>query len=250
LWLWSLAVAACSSSKPDTYAAASADDLGGSASARGPASPGQSAAALGPAGFSATGSMTTSAWPANATLLSDGRVLIAGGWAGNNTFLSSAELYDPKTGKFSPTGSMTTPRMGRLRLLADGQVLFTGAQSARRNCMTQDRQRFVLRLHVPCCDPMRPRPCSPDGRVLIAGGNTGSARRANTAEIYIQRPGVFNRQEGFDDPPARYGHTAPCCWTGRVLIAGGGDDQGSAEAIQPQSGTSARRAHATSSRMA
>ncbi|HEY5472922.1 MAG TPA: kelch repeat-containing protein, partial [Candidatus Limnocylindrales bacterium] len=45
-----------------------------------------------------------------ATLLSGGRVLIAGGYNGLAT-LASAELYDPKSGTFSPTGSMTTARV-------------------------------------------------------------------------------------------------------------------------------------------
>jgi hypothetical protein len=60
--------------------------------------------------FSQTGSMATPRQNAFATLLSDGRVLIIGGWNCSPSsacrHLSSAELYDPKTGTFSPTGSM------------------------------------------------------------------------------------------------------------------------------------------------
>jgi hypothetical protein len=95
--------------------------------------------------FSPTGSMTTARGGQTATLLSDGRVLIAGGsnlrliaggsdspgdsLAGGN--LASAELYDPKTGTFSPTGSMTTARSGHTAtLLSDGRVLMAGGSDS------------------------------------------------------------------------------------------------------------------------
>ena len=42
----------------------------------------------------------------SATLLGDGRVLFAGGCS------TAAELYDPATGTFTPTGDMTTVRGG------------------------------------------------------------------------------------------------------------------------------------------
>src|ERR1035437_4740611 len=84
-------------------------------------------ASRGPAGtFVPTGSMTSSRAGATAALLSDGRVLIAAGWADNQTPLASAELYNPSTGTFSPTGSMTTARNGTATLLPDGRVLFAG----------------------------------------------------------------------------------------------------------------------------
>src|SRR5262249_12299479 len=44
----------------------------------------------------------------SATLLPDGKVLIAGGY--NGEYLQSAELYDPSTGRTSPTGRLTAPR--------------------------------------------------------------------------------------------------------------------------------------------
>src|SRR6476646_10796304 len=65
-----------------------------------------------PGTFTATGNMTTERMAHTATLLTNGKVLVAGG----RTLVSgwpvwaTAELYDPSTGTFSATGSMSTPR--------------------------------------------------------------------------------------------------------------------------------------------
>ncbi len=72
-----------------------------------------------------------------ATLLPNGKVLIAGGATQQpvqdglgqcqTTSLASAELYDPATGTFSATGSMTIPRsLQTATLLNNGKVLIAG----------------------------------------------------------------------------------------------------------------------------
>jgi Kelch motif len=61
-----------------------------------------------------------------ATLLSDGTVLVIG----RSHSVTSAELYDPATGTWTLTGSLTTPRYGyhTATLLSDGRVLVAGGR--------------------------------------------------------------------------------------------------------------------------
>src|ERR1700733_10569786 len=68
-----------------------------------------------------------------ATLLPNGMVLVAGGvhWP-DAPLLASAELYDPATGIFTATGSMTTGRAQHSAiLLADGRVFIAGGTGDR-----------------------------------------------------------------------------------------------------------------------
>ena len=92
--------------------------------------------------FTPTGSMLSARSDATATLLSDGRVLVAGGFGcvarpctpgstrHGSDYLSSAELYDPTSGTFSRTGSMSVARAdANAMLLPDGRVLILNGGS-------------------------------------------------------------------------------------------------------------------------
>ena len=62
-----------------------------------------------------------------ATLLPNGRVLVAGGYNSTNDFLSSAELFDPATGRWTATGEMTIARYNHTAtMLPNGKVLVAG----------------------------------------------------------------------------------------------------------------------------
>ena len=87
--------------------------------------------------FSRTGSLTTARCGNTATLLKNGQVLITGGSGidphttqESGDSLASAELYDPATGVFTPTGSMTVYRdLHQAIRLRDGKVLIVGGNS-------------------------------------------------------------------------------------------------------------------------
>jgi len=81
--------------------------------------------------FTRTGSMYRPRTTFTATLLGDGRVLVAGGASGaDGANDMSAEIYDPATGEFTSTGDMGSVRSYQPAavLLADGRVLiFAGS---------------------------------------------------------------------------------------------------------------------------
>jgi hypothetical protein len=81
--------------------------------------------------FTMTGAMTTAREQHTATLLADGKVLIVGGTtstgAGDLHPTATVEIYDPATGLFSDTGSMSEARsLHTATLLPSGNVLVVG----------------------------------------------------------------------------------------------------------------------------
>ena len=85
--------------------------------------------------FARTGNMSFVRDAHTSTLLPAGEVLVTGGATSCNpttradNVTDSAEIYDPATGTFSLTGSMTTPRLSHAAVvLKNGQVLVTGGQ--------------------------------------------------------------------------------------------------------------------------
>src|SRR5262249_30202433 len=66
-----------------------------------------------------------------AVLLSDGKVLVAGGLTVNDATTGSAEQYDPATDAWNSANSMITPRSRHTAtLLKDGRVLVVGGRAA------------------------------------------------------------------------------------------------------------------------
>jgi large repetitive protein len=78
-----------------------------------------------------TGSLGTGRFGHTATLLPNGKVLVAGGEVSSTNALSSAELYDPGTGTWTATGSMGSRRSEHTAtLLPNGLVLVAGGRNS------------------------------------------------------------------------------------------------------------------------
>jgi WD40 repeat protein len=192
--------------------------------------------------------MAVGRWVPTATLLSDGRVLVTGGQGDSNIDLASAEIWDPGTGRFSSTGSMTTQRAGQTAtLLADGRVLVTGGAADNGLCLTSAELYDPKTGTFSPTGPMGTGRCGytataiGDGRVLIAGGADnyayGFALRAS-AELYDPKTGTFSPTGSM--AVARTLQTATRLSDGRVLVAGGGTQSSglaSAELYDPKTGT-------------
>jgi hypothetical protein len=85
--------------------------------------------------FNATGSMTLPRAFSSATLLPNGKVLVAGGEA--PVALRSAEVYDPTAGVFTVTGNLSVARaFHTATLLPNGKVLFAGGRDSSYNPLT------------------------------------------------------------------------------------------------------------------
>lgn len=195
--------------------------------------------------FTTAGSLSTPRFQHSATLLADGKALIAGGetWGTNPyTILASAELYDPSIAAFTPTGSMTVPRSGHTAtLLPNGNVLIAGGQVTRPDGSSSvwasaeiynpSTGTFASAGNMTTPRAGHTATLLNNGSVLIAGGAPSL-----TAELYDSSTGAFTPTG--DMTIARSGHRATLLATGKVLIVPGGlgkDYQ--AELYDPSSGT-------------
>jgi hypothetical protein len=180
----------------------------------------------------------------SATLLADGKVLVAGGGT------ASAELYDPSTGTWTATGSMNQARADHTAtLLLDGRVLVTGGHSDYRGVPDRDRS---AELYDPATGTWTATGAMSlphyggtatlllDGTVLLAGGLSGEG---NSAELYHPASGSWSDAGGMIEK--RVQHAATLLSDGKVLLVGGygrlsfdaPDRLASAELYDPGTGT-------------
>jgi hypothetical protein len=192
--------------------------------------------------FHSTGAMAAVRESHTATLLADGRVLVAGGaqlvgidWVAIN----GAELYDPRTGTFSPTGGMSEGRYGHTAtLLADGRVLVTGGWNRRRlgsaEIYDPATGRFAPAGSMTLERSFHAATLLATGQVLVTGGQP---RGAVFGEIYDPATDAFTATGSMATP--RMWHTSTLMPDGTVLVVGGwasGSALSSVEIYDPATG--------------
>jgi len=162
-----------------------------------------------------------------ATLLPDGKVLIAGGMRRNQDFYKSAELYDPGAGKFQAAGEMSVGRVGQTAvLLRSGKVLITGGWIGHRCTDSAELYDSATGRFTPLASKMTTRrgdaraTVLANGDVLITGGaDHDSPSGIASAEIFRVADMSFHALQPMHF--ARVAHTATLLRDGRVLIVGG-----------------------------
>jgi WD40 repeat protein len=178
-----------------------------------------------------------------ATLLNTGKVLIAG-W-GNAT----AELFDPATGIFGPTGSMLSARVSHTAtLLNTGKVLLTGGiQGAPPNTTVLAESElydpgagtFSQTLSsLATAREWHTASLLPDGKVLVTGGLNSAGNAIASVELFDPSSQGFTLAKG-NMETARAFHTSTALKDGTVLVTGGDDGTaplGTAEVYDPTTG--------------
>jgi hypothetical protein len=175
--------------------------------------------------------MVEGRWHHTVTVLPSGKVLIAGGALTHDGVRSSAELYDPTTGTFALTGSMSTPRvMHSATLLTSGKVLIVGGDPAYSffgSVPIASAELFdeVTGTFTPVGSMVAARRAHtatllPSGKVLIVGGRF--FQTGDEAEIFDPATNAFTKTGA--PTCTNFGpgeHTATLLPSGKVLVAGG-----------------------------
>jgi len=199
----------------------------------------------------ATGSLTVARNQHTATLLPDGRVLITGGFDGSAK-LASCEIYDPEAETWSLTASLSVARvLHTATLLEDGRVLVVGGSNP------NSRSLKTFEIYDPATGTWTEvEPYTPpddqgsellypryahaatvltDGNVLVTGGFDSFLTSGlggdyeKTCELFRPAFGEFDWPEPSNVcrmQDRRYCHSSTLLLDGRVLLAGGFNNEG------------------------
>jgi hypothetical protein len=200
-----------------------------------------------------TGSMSVPRWQHTATALPNGKVLVTGGFtspyapgANAQPITETAELYDPATGTWTPTGSMSTRRALHVaQLLDNGKVLVAGGRWCDNpppaacnftfRTATAELYDPATGTFTPTADMNIARHTTsaaklPDGRVLVPAGFTPAGNGVN-GDVYNPATGTWSLTGNLTHDRARQG--AALLPSGEVLVMAGFPNRFTSERYNP-----------------
>jgi hypothetical protein len=165
------------------------------------------------------------------TLMSDGRVILAGGSSNWNEQSIEVEIFDPATGTSSLAAPLHTPRIGHTTtLLPDGRVLVIGGSNHYQGWLA-DAELYDPSTNVWTGLPMltshgveHTATLMSDGRVLVVGGAVSGGKQSDQVEIFDPQTDTWYGAMPLESD--RASHTAQLLEDGRVLVVGGGSAHG------------------------
>jgi MYXO-CTERM domain-containing protein len=176
-------------------------------------------------GWSMAASMNLARFGHTLTLLSNGKVLAAGGQDGNGNVSANAEVYDPATGTWTSIAALTQARFNHTATpLPNGKVLVVGGYGDAAGFLTS------AQLYDPATSSWsstgslaqgrvaHTATLLPNGKVLVVGG-FDSGTSLTSAQVYDPATGTWSNTGALTT--GRFFHTATLLPNGKVLVVGG-----------------------------
>jgi hypothetical protein len=161
-----------------------------------------------------------------ATLLTDGRILIAGGKNGT-TSQAHSEIYTYALGSFGSSSNLNTGRYQHTAtLLPTGQLVVIGGKSGtgavqRSELYDPTNATLTNSSLMQIARYAHTATLLPNGKVLIVGGTANGTTPVASSELYDPTTQIFTTLSANDLSNPRFGHTATLLANGKVLIVGG-----------------------------
>ena len=159
-----------------------------------------------------------------ATLLQNGKVLVAGGELMTGYYLSSAELFDPATGKWTETEPMQVARTGHAAtLLPNGKVMVVGGVGTNGTYLSNAELydpvagKWTMTASMSHVRWFHTTTLLTDGKVLVAGGNFWVPEASS--EIYDAATQTWTNTGSLSH--GRVLHSATRLGNGKVFVVGG-----------------------------
>lgn len=181
--------------------------------------------------WSSTGSMVKARTYFGMVLLQSGKVLAAGGCTGLNSngcsgVTAKAEIYDPSTGKWTATGSMTAARGNfTLTTLPSGKVLAAGGINGANNPIGSAELydpttgKWTATGKMITARDEHTAVLLSTGSVLVAGGENAAGVTTSKTELFNPSTGTWSATGNMNT--GRLEHSATMLANGNVLVAGG-----------------------------